>query len=169
MISHAALANYIAWAVKTYFPNKRASFALHSPLSVDLTVTSIFAPLASGNRIVILREFNPAPTNVKRNLMADFESQARQFPERIALIHAGKTMSYGELNRRANGLARNLRDRGISTGDVVAILLPPSFSMVVAVLAAWKAGAAYSPVSNSLPHKRIERHKRPISSRSDGM
>ena len=105
----------------------------------------------------ILHEFNPAPANAERSLIADFESQAREFPERIALIHAGKTMSYGELNRRANSLARNLRNRGISTGDIVAILLPPSFAMVVAVLAVWKAGAAYSPVSNRLPQKRIER------------
>jgi tyrocidine synthetase III len=105
----------------------------------------------------ILHEFNSAPAVAERPLMADFELQAHEFPNRIALIHAGKTMSYGELNQRANRVARSLRDRGISTGDVVAILLPPSFDMVVAALAVWKVGAAYTPVANGLPRRRVER------------
>jgi tyrocidine synthetase-3 len=105
----------------------------------------------------ILHEFNPTPAHAERCLIADFEVQARDFPERIALIHAEKTMTYGELNQRANRLARSLRNRGTSTGDIVAILLPPSFAMVVAALAVWKAGAAYTPVSNGLPQKRVER------------
>jgi amino acid adenylation domain-containing protein len=55
MVSHGALANYITWATKTYINEEEMSFALHSSLSVDLTVTSIFVPLVSGNRIVIYR------------------------------------------------------------------------------------------------------------------
>ena len=53
MISHAALANYINWAARTYIGDGQESFGLHSSPAVDLTVTSIFVPLVSGNRIVI--------------------------------------------------------------------------------------------------------------------
>src|ERR1043165_4795757 len=53
MISHAALANYIKWAAKTYLDDGQESFGLHSSPAVDLTVTSIFVPLVSVNRIVI--------------------------------------------------------------------------------------------------------------------
>jgi len=55
MISHRALAHYITWAVGQYVDVSPLSFALHTPLSVDLTVTSIFLPLVSGNRIVLYR------------------------------------------------------------------------------------------------------------------
>ena len=56
MVEHKGLVNYIVWADKVYIRGDRITFPLYSSLSFDLTVTSIFAPLISGNRIVIYRQ-----------------------------------------------------------------------------------------------------------------
>lgn len=53
MITHSALSNYISFANQMYVQGRQVSFALYSSLSFDLTVTSIFVPLISGNKIVI--------------------------------------------------------------------------------------------------------------------
>ncbi|MDQ8188503.1 amino acid adenylation domain-containing protein [Pelagicoccus sp. SDUM812002] len=53
VISHANLFNYVAWASKQYIERSNETFALFSPLTFDLTITSIFVPLFSGNRIVV--------------------------------------------------------------------------------------------------------------------
>ncbi|WP_025028675.1 non-ribosomal peptide synthetase [Caldalkalibacillus mannanilyticus] len=56
MIEQRGLVNYICWAVKTYIRGEKETFALYSSLAFDLTVTSIFAPLISGNQIRIYEE-----------------------------------------------------------------------------------------------------------------
>lgn len=65
MITHKGLTNYITWANKVYVQGERVNFPLYSSLSFDLTVTSIFTPLISGNKIVIYKEESPE-TLVKR-------------------------------------------------------------------------------------------------------
>lgn len=56
MVTNIGLANYICWANKTYIENENDSIALYSSISFDLTVTSLFMPLISGNKIVIYQE-----------------------------------------------------------------------------------------------------------------
>jgi len=56
MIEHRSLSNYIHWAARTYLPDGTGAFAFYSSISFDLTVTSIFAPLVTGNRMVIYGE-----------------------------------------------------------------------------------------------------------------
>jgi len=53
MIGHGGLTNYICWAGKTYFKSEHEAMALYSSIAFDLTVTSVFAPLVSGSKIVI--------------------------------------------------------------------------------------------------------------------
>lgn len=60
MISHGALLNYIEWAGHCYLTNGRGSFALYSSISFDLTVTSIFTPLTTGNSMFIYGEEEPS-------------------------------------------------------------------------------------------------------------
>ncbi len=63
MIEHRGLVNYIVWARNTYIPGSQdEAFALHSSISFDLTVTSVFTPLISGNRIVIYNDNGNEPT-----------------------------------------------------------------------------------------------------------
>jgi len=72
-----------------------------------------------------------------------FELQAARSPEAPALIAGLHEVSYAELNRRANRLARHLQRLGVAPGEVVALCLERSPRMVEALLAVWKTGAAY--------------------------
>jgi amino acid adenylation domain-containing protein len=83
-----------------------------------------------------------------------FERQVRQSPAAIALSFEKTTLSYDEVNRRANRLARHLRLLGVRPGDTVAISLPRGPNLIVSVLAAWKAGAAYLFLDPLDPGKR---------------
>ncbi|WP_189529077.1 non-ribosomal peptide synthetase, partial [Streptomyces sindenensis] len=84
-----------------------------------------------------------------------FERQVRRDPESIAVRYEGTTLTYGELNRRANRLARLLTARGIGPEKVVALALPRTPDLVVSLLAVLKAGAAYLPVDTNYPADRI--------------
>ncbi|MFG2768790.1 AMP-binding protein, partial [Streptomyces rubiginosohelvolus] len=86
-----------------------------------------------------------------------FEARVGEAPDAVAVVSAdgGTVFSYGELNARANQLARLLVDRGVGPEQVVALALPRSADLIVAVLAVWKAGAAYLPIDTSYPVDRI--------------
>ncbi|NUS90646.1 MAG: amino acid adenylation domain-containing protein, partial [Streptomyces sp.] len=84
-----------------------------------------------------------------------FEQQARSTPDSIALIHRGDTLSYAELNRRANRLARHLVRSGVRPGAVVGIHLERSLEMVVALLAVLKAGGGYTLLDPGFPEERL--------------
>ena len=77
-------------------------------------------------------------------------------PDRVAVVHSGESLTYAELNARANRLARLLIDRGAAPERFVALILPRSVDLVVAVLAVLKAGAAYVPIEPDLPTDRID-------------
>ncbi|MFJ9695062.1 amino acid adenylation domain-containing protein [Kitasatospora sp. NPDC101183] len=84
-----------------------------------------------------------------------FEAQAARTPDSPALRVAGRTLTYAELNARANRLARLLVERGAGPERLVALALPRSAELVVALLAVLKSGAAYLPVDPSHPEDRI--------------
>src|SRR5579871_6866280 len=84
-----------------------------------------------------------------------FERQARRTPDEVAIVCSSRELTYSELNRRANRLARQLIAEGIGSEDVVGIALPRSVEMVVAVLGVLKAGAAYLPLSSDYPVERL--------------
>ncbi|MBP2478951.1 amino acid adenylation domain-containing protein/non-ribosomal peptide synthase protein (TIGR01720 family) [Crossiella equi] len=84
-----------------------------------------------------------------------FEAQARLTPDVVAVLDNAGSLTYAELNRRANQLARVLRARGVGAESVVAVVLPRSVDLMVALLGVLKAGAAYLPVEPSYPAERI--------------
>jgi amino acid adenylation domain-containing protein len=79
-------------------------------------------------------------------------------PEAIALTSpaSGKSLTYGELNARANRLASHFASLGVGPETVVAICLERSFEYVIAALATWKAGGAYLPIDAAWPAARRE-------------
>ncbi|HEX2254143.1 MAG TPA: amino acid adenylation domain-containing protein [Thermoanaerobaculia bacterium] len=83
-----------------------------------------------------------------------FEEQVRRRPDATALAAGGEALSYGELDRRANRLARWLVRRGVGPEVRVGVCLERSAEMVVAVLAVLKAGGAYVPLDPAFPAER---------------
>ncbi|MGF6351683.1 amino acid adenylation domain-containing protein [Variovorax sp. W2I14] len=86
---------------------------------------------------------------------AAFERQAALRPQATALEHDGERLGYGELDQRANQLARHLRSVGVGADDRVGLCLPRGFDVIVALLATLKAGAAYVPLDPSYPDQRL--------------
>ena len=84
-----------------------------------------------------------------------FEAQAAARPDRIAVEFDGTRLTYGELEARANQLARLLRASGLAPGGYVAMHLPRSPEVYVTLLAILKAGAAYVPVDPDCPPERV--------------
>ncbi|WP_447038503.1 amino acid adenylation domain-containing protein [Streptomyces sp. DSM 118878] len=112
--------------------------------------------LAPAERERVLVEWNASAHELAPATLADlFEAQAAHTPAGTALVHGEESLSYGELNARANRLARLLTGRGVGPEQVVALALPRSPDLVVALLATVKAGAAYLPVDPEYPAERI--------------
>jgi amino acid adenylation domain-containing protein len=84
-----------------------------------------------------------------------FEAQAARTPDRPALTFETRSLTYRELNTRANAFAVDLQQRGITRGDLVGIRTERGLGMVVALLGVLKAGAAYVPLDPSYPADRI--------------
>ncbi|KAI8891503.1 hypothetical protein BC833DRAFT_626808, partial [Globomyces pollinis-pini] len=78
-----------------------------------------------------------------------------QDSEVVAVEHAERSITYGELNRQANIVAANLVSRGVKIGDYVAIITIRSIEMIISILGVLKAGAAYVPIDADIPLERI--------------
>ncbi|MDT0464469.1 non-ribosomal peptide synthetase [Streptomyces gibsoniae] len=84
-----------------------------------------------------------------------FERQVAATPDRVALLDGTVTLTYAELNTRANRLAHALIARGAGVERVVALALPRSADLCVAMLAVLKTGAAYLPLDPGHPAARV--------------
>ncbi|WES35778.1 amino acid adenylation domain-containing protein [Ruminiclostridium papyrosolvens DSM 2782] len=85
-----------------------------------------------------------------------FESQALSTPNNTALILGEKSLSYKELNERANQLAWKLREKGVQADRIVGIMVNRSFEMIIGILGVLKAGGAYLPIDPAYPADRIQ-------------
>jgi natural product biosynthesis luciferase-like monooxygenase protein len=84
-----------------------------------------------------------------------FEAQADRTPDKVALVDGARSLTYRELDRRANQLARTLIARGTKPDQMVGIYVDRSIEMMVGLLGILKAGAAYVPMDPSYPGERI--------------
>ena len=85
-----------------------------------------------------------------------FEEQAAISPDSIAFLFEDQKLTYRELNRRANRLARHLRQLGVRANDRVGIYLERDLDLIVALLGTLKAGAAYVPLDPAYPLERLK-------------
>ncbi|MEW1569301.1 amino acid adenylation domain-containing protein [Streptomyces sp. NPDC093509] len=113
-------------------------------------------PLSVGQRELVLRGWNDTAAVVPDGFLPElFEAQVARSPEATALVFGDVSLSFGELNGRANVLARRLVACGVGPEDLVALALPRSEASVVALLAVLKAGAGFVPVDTDYPVERI--------------
>ncbi|MFF1906128.1 amino acid adenylation domain-containing protein [Kitasatospora sp. NPDC058218] len=126
------------------------------PGLADETLASVDI-LSASERASLTDAFNATDDDavLGHRLHTLFEQAAERHADNVALICADTRLTYGELNSRANRVARTLIERGIGRGDLVGIGLDRSPDVVVAVLAALKTGAAYVPVDPAFPAERI--------------
>jgi len=96
------------------------------------------------------QELPPEPT-----ILHTMQQGCARYPQRIAL-HAGQeSLTYQELDVRANRLAHLLRERGVRRGDLVGLCLPREANLIVSLLAIFKCGAAYVPLDPAYPQERL--------------
>ncbi|MEY2246932.1 amino acid adenylation domain-containing protein [Streptomyces sp. BF23-18] len=84
-----------------------------------------------------------------------FEAQAARTPDNLAVIGEHERLTYAEFNRRANQLAHWLIEQGAGPEQLVAVKIPRSVDLMVAIYAVVKAGAAYVPIDTELPEDRV--------------
>ncbi len=85
-----------------------------------------------------------------------FEEQVERRPEAVALVQGERRISYGELNQRANQLARFLRSLHVGRETIVALFVDRSIEAIVSLLGILKAGGAYLPIDSAAPPDRID-------------
>jgi amino acid adenylation domain-containing protein len=86
-----------------------------------------------------------------------FEERARAHPDAVAAVHGDRQWTFGQLNRRANGLARALLACGLAREGIVAVVTERNLDWMAAVLGIFKAGGAYLPIEPHFPADRIAR------------
>ncbi|PHM37495.1 non-ribosomal peptide synthetase [Xenorhabdus innexi] len=144
---------------------------LRSRLSVLLNaaLTTLETPSLTNTKIVnlpilpdierqqVLVNFNATQAEFPQDALIHqlFESQAQRTPDAIAAVFEKQSLSYAELNRRANRLAHHLIALGIQPDDRVAICVERSLEMVVGILGILKAGGAFVPLDPAYPSNRL--------------
>ncbi|MFM8278206.1 MAG: condensation domain-containing protein, partial [Cyanobium sp.] len=113
--------------------------------------------LPPAERQLLLRDWNATEADFPADQCIHqlFDSHAERTPNAIALVFGQTSLSYAELNARANRLAHHLISLGIGPDDRVAIGVERSLEMVVGILAILKAGGAYVPLDPAYPQERL--------------
>ncbi|MDX6500089.1 MAG: hypothetical protein QOG23_3349 [Blastocatellia bacterium] len=113
--------------------------------------------LTDGERNQILNEWNGNRVAFPEDACIHtlFEAQVERTPEAIALEFKGESLTYRQLNQRANQLAHTLRNRGVGPDTLVGICVHRSLEMVVGMLGVLKAGGGYVPLDPAYPSDRL--------------
>lgn len=105
----------------------------------------------------ILIDWNQTTTQFPSDCIHQiFEQYVASHPSAAAVIQNDKTLSYAELNNKANQLAHYLRSTGVGADQPVVICVEQSFDLMIGILAILKAGGAYVPLDPEYPHDRLQ-------------
>ncbi len=91
-----------------------------------------------------------------RTIVQLFEEQVLKTPNKVAVSFENKTLTYDELNKRANKLAHGLIMKGMKQENIVALMVSHSLELFIGIMGALKAGCAYLPIDPNYPRERIE-------------
>ena len=118
-------------------------------------------PLTNAERVELIRDWSSepyTPPSDDASITQLFEAQVERTPDRVAAVFAGpngdESLTYRELDARANNIAQSLQSQGVEQGDRVAISMDASLDRLASILGVMKAGAAYVPLESSLPDSR---------------
>ena len=144
----AAMGGHLRALLGGFVDSNRGAVAVYRLAAIDMLDSAETRQMQAWNQTAA-----PCPTGVCAHHL--FEEQARRNPDHVAVDHSGGSLSYGELNRRANQLARLIRQKGARPDDRVAIVMNRSPEAITAILAVVKAGGAFLPLSADLPRDRL--------------
>ncbi len=123
--------------------------------SVDQDIASVEV-LTPDQRQQLLIDWNQTKSPYPEKTAAElFERVAENFPDRTAISHSDRKLTYAELNAEANRLARHLAALGVQPQTFVGVLLERSERMAIATLALMKIGATYVPMDPDFPDDRL--------------
>ena len=112
--------------------------------------------LSERERHQVLQGFNASPSHERGDqcLHHLFEEQVAQTPDDVAIVSEDQSLTYRELDRRANRLAHYLKNHGVGPETAVGICMERSTELIVGLLGILKAGGAYVPIDPSYPKDR---------------
>jgi len=123
--------------------------------SIDTTVEDL--EILTKDEIAMLDKFNSTDGPINDDTVVSiFEKQVKNHPNDIAIICEDKTLTYKELNKKANSLAHHLIEKGIKSNDIVCIMTNRSFETIVCMMGILKAGAAFFNVDPTYPIERTK-------------
>ena len=126
-------------------------------VSSEQTPDAAAPVLSAGERHKLLIEWNQTQRDYPRDKCIHqlFEEQGERAPDAVAVVFEGSSLTYRELNARANQVAQHLRSLGVGPEILVGIWVERSMGMIIGLLAVLKAGGAFVPITPDLPMARL--------------
>ncbi len=161
-LQDGALSGAIEYSSELFKPETIAVFARHFETTLREMLAQPEAKvvelqlLSNAGKQELVFDFNNTSRDFPREQTVAqlFEAQAEQTPGSVAVACEGKTLTYRELNERANQLAHALRGLDIGPGSLLGIYLEHSLETMIALLGVLKTGAAYVPMDTQHPPSR---------------
>lgn len=106
----------------------------------------------------LLEELNQGQADIElsQSFQDLFEEQVLKTPDQIAVVCNDQSLTYRELNKKANQLASILQSKGVSKESIIGVMVNRSLEMIIGMVGILKAGAAYLPIDPNYPNERIE-------------
>lgn len=130
---------------------------LNSILNSSVSKISNIDVLSNDEKNKVLFDFNNTNMDYDKNttIAKLFEKQVIKTPNKIAITFENTSLTYNELNEKANQLAHFIRNKNITRNDVIGIMTTRSLELIISILAAFKCGCCYIPIDPNFPDERI--------------
>ncbi|MCK8524318.1 amino acid adenylation domain-containing protein [Aquimarina sp. D1M17] len=136
-----------------YFVNVIDQVSENESLEIDaITLLDINA----SQQLLEVNNFSNVEFPREATIVEIFERQVAKTPENIAVVFGENSMTYNEINNKANQVARMLRNKGVGRNEVVGVMMEKSFEVIIGMLGILKAGGAYVPIDVNYPQNRID-------------
>lgn len=137
--------------------HNRIENMIHQVLSNNEISVSDIEIVTPEEKNQILNDFNNWKVELPddKNVIELFEEQVTQHPDTTAVVLGNVSLTYNELNKKANQLARYLQGNGIQNNDIVGVCFNKNIEFIISILAILKCGGVYLPISIEYPEDRI--------------